>query len=238
MNLFGKKKETVAPTPAPAPAPAAGGASAISKVRDMIEMIEKREQHLERKVKDETAKAIQLSKQNKKREALTCIKRKKMYEKQLDQLSNTKMTLESQQLSLESMNINREAIETTKVANGAMQQNIKAMGGVDAVAETMDAVEEGMQDADEIQTELSRVIAVPGLDDDDELLAELERLEADELASEMSSIGTGSAAPTAAASAALNDMPAVPVSLPAAPTTTAMTEEERELAELEASMAT
>ena len=111
----------------------------------MIETIEKREQHLERKVKDETAKAIQLSKQNKKREALTCIKRKKMYEKQLDQLSNTKMTLESQQLTLEAMHINREAIETTKVANGAMQQNIKAMGGVDAVAETMDAVEEGMQ---------------------------------------------------------------------------------------------
>ena len=99
------------------------------------------------------------------------------------------------------------------------------------------------QDAEEIQTELSRVIAVPGLDDDDDLLAELEGLEADDLASEMSNIGladggTGSAAPTAAASAPLKEMPAVPISLPAAPTTTAMTEEERELAELEASMAT
>ena len=45
------------------------------------------------------------------------------------------------------------------------------MGGVDAVEETMDTVEEGLQDAAEIGEAMSRAIG-PSVDaDDDELLA-------------------------------------------------------------------
>ena len=46
----------------------------------------KREEHLQFKIDNEIKQAREFSKVNKKREALTCIKRKKMYEKQLDQI--------------------------------------------------------------------------------------------------------------------------------------------------------
>ena len=132
-----------------------------------------------RKIDNEIKQARAFSKENKKREALTCIKRKKMYEKQLEQISGAKMTLETQRLALESMNINQAALEAQREGARAMQQATKSMGGVDAVEETMDQVEEGLQDADEIGQAMSRSVNT-GIDqDDDELLAELEELEDD-----------------------------------------------------------
>lgn len=237
MNLFGKKRDPAPPPPPPASAPAGGsGTAAIAKVRDTIETMGKRKDHLLRKMDAETKQAIEYSKKSKKKEAIGCIKRKKMYEKQVDQITNTIFTLEQQQLTLESMNINREALEANKVANAALADQVKQMGGVDAVAEVIDNVEEGLQDANEIQEELGRVVAMPGMDDDeDELLAELEGLEEEQLASELTSVDLGSNAE------AVKEMPKAPdsLSLPAAGTkkVAAMTDEERELAELEASMA-
>ena len=52
----------------------------------MIETIEKRETHIGRKIDNEVTNAKKFSAAGKKREALQCIKRKKMYEKQLDQI--------------------------------------------------------------------------------------------------------------------------------------------------------
>ena len=53
---------------------------------DMIETIEKRETHIQRKIDNEITQAKKFSAAGKKREALQCIKRKKMYEKQLEQI--------------------------------------------------------------------------------------------------------------------------------------------------------
>ena len=78
----------VAPPPAPSTTQdaAANAQGAITKVRDMIETIEKRETHIGRKIDNEITNAKKFSAAGKKREALQCIKRKKMYEKQLDQI--------------------------------------------------------------------------------------------------------------------------------------------------------
>ena len=72
-----------APTAAPTDT---GPNGAITKVRDTIETIEKREMHIGRKIENEVKNAKAFSAQGKKREALQCIKRKKMYEKQLEQI--------------------------------------------------------------------------------------------------------------------------------------------------------
>ena len=73
------------------------------------------------------------------------------------------------------MNINREALEAQKAGVAAMKQATQNMGGVDAVEEMMDQVEEGLVDADEIGQALGRSVAMPGLDaDEDDMLAELE----------------------------------------------------------------
>ena len=177
---------------------------------------------------------------NKKREALTCMKRMKMYEKQLEQLSNTKISLETQRLALENLSINRETLEAQRIASSALQRETKRMGGVEAVEETMDGIEDGLADAREIGDAMARTVGDGYAEDEDELLAELEGLAADDDAltqvasdqpkDEMQELEAELNALTA---------PTAPTNkpLPSAPKEEAMTDEERELLELEKSMA-
>ena len=226
--------------------------AAIDKLRDAAETLEKRENHLQHKIDNEITQARAYSKQGKKREALTCIKRKKMYEKQMEQLMGTKNTLETQRLALEAININKEALEASRAAAGALSSATAQMGGVDAVEDTMDQVEEGLQDAEEIGEAMSRQVATPGVDQDEdvrepsgppplrppatpstphppstwqELLAELAGLE-----DEAANLDLGAGASSAAAKSEADEMaelaalmPSAP--MPSAPTSRVMTEE-------------
>ena len=83
MNLFGRSKpNAAAPTPSGNSSGGSSTSDAIGKLRDASETMEKREEHLMRKIDNEIKQAKDFSRLGKKREALTCIKRKKMYEKQ------------------------------------------------------------------------------------------------------------------------------------------------------------
>ena len=207
---------------------AADSTAAMAKVNETIENIGKKEAHLQRKIDAEVANAMKFNAAGKKREAVQCLKKKKLYEQQLNQLGTSKINLENQKLTMESMNMNAEIIDTQKVVTTSMQAQMKKMGGVDKVEEQMDAMDDAMTDAQEIQNAMNRQMNVPGLDqDDDELLAELEGLQEAQLAAEMGKVEIGHAVV----------MPSAPFSLPAAGTKKVMTDEERELAELEASMA-
>jgi charged multivesicular body protein 4 len=244
MNLFGRSKPSAA---APTPSGNSGGGNdttvAISKIRDQIEMLTKREEHLYRKMDNEVKQAKEFSAKGKKREALTCIKRKKMFEKQVDQIANSKFTLETQQSQLEMININKETLRAHQAGANTMHRVTREMGGVEAVEELMDNIEEGMQDANEMGEAMGRPIN-SGLDaDDDELAAELEALEQEGLTDQLTSTNVASApaanrmsdeeAELQKLNASMN-FPSAPTSRPAAGKQ--MTEEERELAELEASM--
>ena len=97
-----------------------------------------------------------------------------------------------------------------------------------------------MTDVQQMQDAMNRQMNVPGLDqDDDELQAELDGLLEAQLAAEMSKVDLGRAVvmPSAPISLPAAEMPSAPISLPAAGTKKIMTDEERELAELEAAMA-
>jgi charged multivesicular body protein 4 len=233
MNLFGRKKAGPPQVTSSGGGGGGGGGNttdAIGKLRDATETLEKREEHLQRKIDNEVKQARDFSKANKKQQALTCIKRKKMYEKQLEQIMGAKTTLETQRLALESMNINREALQAQQLGARAMEAEVRRMGGVDAVENTMDQVEDGLQDADEIGQAMGRAIGAADADDD-ELLAELEELEQDGLDADLLDVAALAPEPAVA-------MPSAPFSAPSAPKTAVqMTDEERELAELEASMA-
>ena len=58
----------------------------MTKVNETLETITKREEHVQRKMDKEMQDAKKYNAAGKKREALACLKRKKMYEKQLDTL--------------------------------------------------------------------------------------------------------------------------------------------------------
>jgi len=230
MNLFGRKK------PADEPVARSGGgksdssAAAIAKLRDTTETMDKRIEHLQRKVDAEVKQAITFNKANKKREALACIKRKKLYEKQVEQLENTSLTIQNQQINLEAMRLHQETLAAQRQAAQATQQLVDRMGGTEGVEDLQDKIEEGLQDAAEIQDAMSRDIG-GGQHDEDDLTAELEGLMADDLADDMTQLDMGGDADAAVS------MPSAPVSMPSAPTAKVLSSEEEELAALEASMA-
>jgi hypothetical protein len=197
-------------------------------MNETIENIGKKEEHIQRKMDAELVNAKKFNAAGKKREALQCLKKKKMYEQQLLTLGTSKINLENQKLTMESMKMNAEILDTQKMAAKSMQEQVKQMGGVDKVEELMDMVEDTQTDAREIQEAMGRQLELPGITaDDDELLAELDGLMEDDLAADLSKVDLGRAV----------EMPSAPISLPAAGTKKVMTDEERELAELEAAMA-
>jgi len=237
FNLFGKSKPKEAPTPPPPPPPAASqgqdsSKAAMTKLVETIRMMEKREEHIQHKCDKEQKDAKAFVTQGKKKEAMACLKRKTMYNKQLEQLSIQKLTLEQQKMALENTKFNAELLQTTKLVAAEMQKQHKQMGGVDAVEEAMDHVEDNLQDAHEIQEAMAREIANPGMEaDDDELLAELEEYEQEELTAGLGKVDLGQQSESIA-------LPDTPVVLPdAGKGKVAKTAEEEELELLAQSMA-
>ena len=59
---------------------------ARERIVQQVELLTKREEHLQRKIDNEIRMAREFSAQKKKQEALTCIKRKEMFEKQMEMI--------------------------------------------------------------------------------------------------------------------------------------------------------
>lgn len=235
MHLFGRAKKNDPPPAQPAepsgPTKKVNAHESILKLKEAMETVERREEHLIRKVDTEIKNAKDFSAQGKKREALQCLKRKKLYDSQVASLDGQKQNLLAQMLALEQMNMNQEVIAQQQRAARDMQAMTAAMGGVEGVEKTYEDIEDGMVEANEIQETMGRTIDVPGVEglDDDDLLAELEGLQEEDLTAELSKVdlSAGIAAPSAPTSQPL----------PAAPTSAVTKAEEDELAELERSMA-
>jgi charged multivesicular body protein 4 len=109
-NLFGKAG-TSKTTPK----------DAIVKLRENLEMLDKREKYLQQKIDGEMAIAKENATKNK-RMALMALKRKKAYEDQIEKIMGSRMTLETQVMALESANVNLEVMNAMKAGADAMKQ--------------------------------------------------------------------------------------------------------------------
>ena len=94
---------------------AADSKAAMAKLNEALENIGKKEDHLQRKMDAEVANALKFNAAGKKREALQCIKEKKVYGQQLTQLGTSKIILENQKWTMESMIMNREMLESNRI---------------------------------------------------------------------------------------------------------------------------
>merc|ERR1711981_650740 len=113
---------------------------AIQKLRDTEEMLQKKSDFLEKKLDQEMAIARKNAKTNK-RVALAALKRKKRYEKQLQQLDGTLTTLEQQREALESANTNTAVLQTMNAAAKALKKSHADMD-IDQVHDMMDDIAE------------------------------------------------------------------------------------------------
>ncbi|KAJ3259085.1 ESCRT-III subunit protein snf7 [Boothiomyces macroporosus] len=168
MNLFGKAKQTQA-----------NPKDAIIKLRESLEMLEKREKYLETKIQQELKMAKANATKNK-RAALMALKRKKAYEEQINKISGSRLTLETQVMAIENANVNLETMNAMAAGAAAMKA-IHGKMNIDKVDDTMDDIREQMDLANEISDAISQPVGL-GIDyDEDELNKELEDLEQEDL---------------------------------------------------------
>ena len=85
-------------------------------------MLEKREALLHKKMAAELEKAKDFNRAKNKRAALQCLKKKKLYEQQIEQLQNQQLKLEEQVITLEGSKTTAETFTALKSGAGAMKQ--------------------------------------------------------------------------------------------------------------------
>ena len=150
---------------------------AIAKLKETTELLEKKSAHIENKVQAEILTAKKNASKNK-RVALQALKRKKRLDKQLLQIDGTLSTLEFQIDALENANTNVEVLSSMKFASEALKD---AQMDPDDVHDIMD----DMAEQQELQQEIGDTLAQFGQRsadyDEDELEAELQQLENEDI---------------------------------------------------------
>jgi len=168
MSYFGARRD-----------PKQSAMDAIVTLRQQLQMIEKKEEHLQKKIDEELKKARSNALSNK-TAATAALKRKKASEAELDRLAGTRLQLEMQVNTLESANLNAETMAAMKKAADALKV-IHGNMTVDKVDATMASVNEQRAVADEIADIISNPAYAGGDMDEEELRQELEDLEQEQL---------------------------------------------------------
>ncbi|KAM9307797.1 charged multivesicular body protein 4c [Gastrophryne carolinensis] len=159
---------------------------ALFRLRETEEMLTKKQEYLEKKIQHELATARKHGTKDK-RAALQALKRKKRLEKQLLQIDGTLSTIEFQREALENSHTNTEVLKNMGYAAKAMKtvhQNID----LDKIDDLMQDIHEQQDIAQEISDAISRPAGFADEFDEDDLMAELEELEQEDLSRHMADI--------------------------------------------------
>jgi charged multivesicular body protein 4 len=204
MGLFGSSKKA-------SPTPSVSSTEAIQKMRTTLDILSKKEAHLESRMQQENSAALACASSNRSA-ALLALHRKKLLAKHRDQTRAARFNLELQLMAIENATLNLETMEAMRQGSLA----IKALHGavsVERVDETMEEIREQMEVAQEISEAIASPLGAGGLGivvDEDELDAELEALQQEQL--DKALLATPPVPTTSMAAAA-----AKPVSTPVSP---------------------
>mmetsp|Transcript_2612 Transcript_2612/g.3990 ORF Transcript_2612/g.3990 Transcript_2612/m.3990 type:complete len:212 (+) Transcript_2612:503-1138(+) len=146
-------------------------------------MLDKQERHLEKQMEEAKRTALQKSRKGNKKAAMFQLKRKKMFEKRLNQLYGQRENVERLINAMEVVAFNKQNIERLKAGKIALEQTIKEVD-VDNVEEMMEDIKESVDMADEIGEAMSRSLGNEEYDEED-LEKELEDLQNEEMEAEM-----------------------------------------------------
>ncbi|KAJ5947189.1 Snf7 [Penicillium verhagenii] len=160
--------------------------NAILMLRGQLDMLQKREKHLENQIAEQDAAARKHVNTNK-NAAKAALRRKKQIENTLEQTSAQIMQLEQQVYSIEAANINYETLQAMKQAGSAMEQIHGGMN-IEQVDETMAKLQEQHSLAEEVNAAITSTPLGQQLDED-ELDAELEGLEQEAMDERMLNTG-------------------------------------------------
>ena len=112
-------------------------------------------------------------------DALFALKRKKLHEEEILKIQNTRMTLETQCLQLESASQTAIVVDAMKAGKNALQKHQTELG-VDKIENLMDEIQEQIETSNEINQALAQPVD-PLFASDEDLLAELHEMQAQDL---------------------------------------------------------
>lgn len=159
---------------------------AIMKIKETEELLNKKQEYLEKKIDLEMETAHKNAKTNK-RVALNALKRKNRYLKQLQQIDGSLATLEMQRETLEGAGTNTAVLKAMKDASDTLKKTQQNMN-IDQVHDIMDDIVEQQAVADELSNAISSPFGQSY--DEDELELELEKLEQEALDEELLKVGS------------------------------------------------
>lgn len=143
---------------------------AIMKLRDSIDIIEKKIAANEKKITALEAEARECVKTNNKPKAMTILKKKKLLTDANTNFEGQKMNLELQCMEIENLNMNKEIITSFQTSTNLIKKFHKE-NNIDKVEDMMDNFMENMDDFKQVTASLSRPIISM---DESELESELE----------------------------------------------------------------
>nr|GEV45979.1 hypothetical protein [Tanacetum cinerariifolium] len=190
-RIFGKPKQQV------------NTVTTLEKLYETLDMLEKKEKVLLKKADAEVERAREFTKAKNKKGAMQCLKRKKLYERQIEQLGNFQLRIHDQMIMLEGAKATTETVDALRTGADAMKaynkhinMNICSRGGkmdsrvdgvmcqilirnINDVDKTMDELNEQSESMKQIWDTIQTYTFADF--DEDELEAELEELEGAEL---------------------------------------------------------
>jgi charged multivesicular body protein 4 len=146
----------------------------IQQLRESISSLDKRESFLQKQVLQALENARTKSKKGDRRGALYELKRKKMFEHQIDGMFGKRVNLETQIMALQSTVANKEVLDAMKQSRDAFSAHVSDKV-VEEVAEIVDDIEDNLGLLNEMDEALSQ--PVTNILDDANLEEELEQLE-------------------------------------------------------------
>ena len=146
------------------------------------------------RIKDAKATALAKKKAGDQRGAVMALKQMKMFEGELTKLDGQQIMLEQQKMTIQSTHADVDVVNSLRAGNQTIGTMNKQMD-VDSIADLQDEMAENMQEVQERQ-DLFAAAAEEGKED---MLAELDELEAEALAGEIDDMEVANAPISAAA---------------------------------------
>nr|CAB3488918.1 unnamed protein product [Digitaria exilis] len=152
----------------------------LDRLHETLEMLEKKERFLQKKCSAEIEKAKDYTKLKNKNAAIQCLKKKKLYETQIEQISNFQLRVHDQIIMLESAKATTDTVDAMRSGSSAVKA-IQQSLNIDDIENAIDEANEQTENMRQIQEALATPVGASADFDEDELEAELEDLEEQEL---------------------------------------------------------
>ena len=170
----------------PKPAAPVDPTQTLARLEGQLDTIEKRITVMNNKVNDAKQTALAKKKAGDIRGATMAMKNMKMFEGEVTKLYGQQVMLQQQTLQIQSAHADVDVVNALKTGTSALE-NLNKQADVDTIADLQDQMAEVQQEVEERQ----ELFAGAAMEGQDELLGELDELEAEAMAGELEGLDLG-----------------------------------------------